>query len=66
MKTGKVKFVDKIRGFGFITKDDDKKDIYFSLTEVETKQKLEAGDSVFFELEKTPQGTKAIKITKIK
>lgn len=66
MKTGKVKFVDKTRGFGFITNDDDKKDIYFSVADVERKQRLEAGDNVSFELEKTPQGTKAIKITKTK
>jgi len=64
MKMGKVKFVDRTRGFGFITKDDDKKDVYFSVTDVERKQTLEAGDTVSFEVEKTPQGTKAIKIKK--
>lgn len=65
MKRGKVKFYDKTRGFGFITKDDDKKDVYFSITDVEKKQKLEAGDTVKFEVEKTQQGMKAIKISKI-
>ena len=65
MKRGKVKFYDKTRGFGFITKDDDKKDVYFSIEDVEKKQKLEAGDAVKFEVEKTQQGTKATRISKI-
>ena len=65
MKRGKVKFYDKTRGFGFITKDDDKKDVYFSIEDVEKKQKLEAGDTVKFEVEKTQQGMKATRISKI-
>jgi len=65
IKRGKVKFYDKTRGFGFITKDDDKKDVYFSIEDVEKKQKLEAGDTVKFEVEKTQQGMKATRISKI-
>ena len=65
IKRGKVKFYDKTRGFGFITKDDDKKDVYFSIEDVEKKQKLEAGDAVKFEVEKTQQGMKATRISKI-
>ena len=65
MERGRVKFYDKTRGFGFITKDADKKDVYFSIEDVEKKQKLEAGDAVKFEVEKTQQGMKAIKISKI-
>lgn len=64
MKKGIVKFVDKTRGFGFITKDDDKKDIYFSMTDVKKGEAPHAGDSVAFETEKTAQGMKAIKVAK--
>jgi cold shock CspA family protein len=64
MKKGIVKLVDKTRGFGFITKDDDKKDMYFGLTDVKKGEALQAGDSVTFETEKTAQGMKAIKVAK--
>lgn len=64
MKKGMVKFVDKTRGFGFITKDDKKEDIYFSLAEAKKGEVLQAGDSVTFETEKTTQGMKAIKVAK--
>jgi len=64
MKTGKVKLVDKTRGFGFITRGDDGKDIYFSMAEVKKSEQLQAGDTVTFEIEKTNQGTKAVKIAK--
>jgi len=66
MKKGKVKLVDKTRGFGFLTKDDDGKDVYFSAADIAKGQELKTGDAVTFELEKTPKGTKAIKIAKAK
>lgn len=66
MKKGKVKFVDKTRGFGFIIRDDNKKDVYFNIADIEKKEKLDAGDKVTFEVEKTDRGIKATKVAKVK
>lgn len=62
VKTGIVKFFDKTRGFGFITEDEEKKDIYFRIVDVEKKETLETGEEVTFKTKRTPQGMKAVKI----
>jgi CspA family cold shock protein len=64
MKRGKIKLFDKTRGFGFITKDDDGKDVYFNVADVAKGRELKPGDAVTFELEKTPKGAKAVKVAK--
>jgi len=64
MGKGKIKLVDVIRGFGFLTSEQDGKDLYFSLEDILGSAKLERGDQVSFETEKTAKGTRAVKVTK--
>lgn len=65
MKKGKVKFYDKTRGFGFILRDDNEENVYFSIKDVEEGKQLKAGDRVQFEIEKTDKGIKAKNIKKL-
>jgi cold shock protein len=63
MPTGTVKWFNRNRGFGFITLDDDGKDVFVhsSGIEGEGRQDLEEGQRVEFEViqgEKGPQATK--------
>jgi len=48
VEEGTVKFYNKARGFGFITKNNGK-DIFVHVSGVENRQELDEGDGVFFE-----------------
>lgn len=61
---GTVKFYDKTRKFGFITKDDDGKDIYFTDSDIAVDQELKAGDRVSFNIRKKKNKMKAVEVTK--
>ena len=61
MKTGKVKFYDEGRNFGFITPDEGGKNIYSHGSNIEGK--ITAGDSVEFE---TGMGRKGIEAQNVK
>ncbi|MEK6910536.1 MAG: cold shock domain-containing protein [Nanoarchaeota archaeon] len=60
---GKIKFFNKMKGFGFIA-GDDKQDYYFHMTSLATGLTVTEGDEVAFEGEKGDKGLKAVKITK--
>jgi len=62
MASGKVKFFNTEKGFGFITPDQGGKDVFVHKTG--TREDLYEGDSVNFELEETPKGMNAINVTK--
>jgi cold shock protein len=64
METGFVKFFDASRGFGFITNDDTKEDIFFHFTD--TLDKVVSSDCVSYEVEEGKRGPKAVRIIKIK
>lgn len=61
---GTVKFYDKTRNFGFITKDADGKDIYFTHSDIAIDQELKAGDRVSFNIIKKRNKMKAVKVMK--
>ncbi len=66
MATGKVKWFDAGKGYGFITPDDGGADVFVhhsSLSE-ETKT-LDEGQAVEFETEPTPRGSKATSVKAI-
>ncbi|MEM7646901.1 MAG: cold-shock protein [Pseudomonadota bacterium] len=60
MTTGKVKFFNATKGFGFITKDDGA-DIFFHISEVQG-QEPQDGDSVEFEVGEGNKGPCALKV----
>jgi cold shock protein len=65
MASGKVKWFNESKGFGFITGDDGK-DVFVHYSSIEGNgfKTLAEGDSVTFEVENGPKGPKAINVTK--
>jgi cold shock protein len=64
MKTGKVKWYNAKKHFGFITGDDGQ-DIFVHSSDVPPDMELKEGDKVQFEVGEAPKGQKAINIKKI-
>jgi CspA family cold shock protein len=65
MASGKVKWFNESKGFGFITGDDGK-DVFVHYSSIEGNgfKTLAEGDSVTFEVENGPKGPKAINVQK--
>lgn len=64
MKTGKIKWFDKKRGFGFITCDEGQ-DYFFHVSEFQGTLQPENKDKVSFEPEEAVKGIKAVNVRKI-
>lgn len=62
--TGKVKFFNNSKGFGFIVDDEDAKEIFFHVSG--TLDRVEKDDLVAFDLETGNRGLKAINVKRIK
>ncbi|MFC1500875.1 cold-shock protein [Elusimicrobiota bacterium] len=67
MATGKVKWFNDAKGFGFISNDDGSGDVFahFSAVEASGFKTLAEGDSVEFEVESSDKGPKASNIRKV-
>ena len=65
MSTGKVKWFNQEKGFGFITNDEDGKDIFvhFSAINAEGFKTLEEGQKVSFDIVEGARGPQAANIT---
>ncbi|MFT5164766.1 MAG: CspA family cold shock protein [Alteromonadaceae bacterium] len=65
MATGKVKWFNNAKGFGFIQEDGCEDDIFthFSTIQMEGYKTLKAGQKVEFELEAGPKGLHAANVT---
>ncbi len=61
MATGKVKWFNNAKGFGFIQEDGCDEDIFthFSTIQMDGYKTLKAGQAVTFELEEGPKGLHA-------
>ena len=67
MAEGKVKWFSDRKGYGFITMDDNSKDIFVHTTALsEGLVTLSEGDEVEFELIESDKGPKADKVKKIR
>ncbi len=64
MSTGKVKFFNDAKGFGFITPDDGGSDLFVHTTAVESGQLYE-NDKVEFEIGEGQKGPCAVQVRKI-
>jgi CspA family cold shock protein len=64
MSTGKVKFFNDSKGFGFITPDDGEKDLFVHTSSIENGS-LSDDDKVEFEVGEGQKGPCAVQVRKI-
>lgn len=64
MSTGKVKFFNETKGFGFIVEDDTNNEFFVHISGV-NGESLNEGDSVEFSLEEGKKGMNAVDVTVI-
>lgn len=67
MQKGTVKWFSDQKGYGFITPEDGKKDVFvhFSAVQGEGFKTLGEGDQVSFETEEGPRGSQAKNVRKV-
>ncbi len=65
---GKVKWFSNLKGFGFLQKDGDEKDIFvhYSFVQGDGYKKLKAGDEVSFDIETSDKGPQARNVVRTK
>lgn len=64
MSTGKVKFFNETKGFGFITPDDGGSDLFVHVTAIEAGE-LRDNDAVEYEIGEGQKGPCAVNVKKI-
>jgi len=60
MEYGTVKFFNNAKGFGFITPDDNSKDVFVHKNDL--IDKIKDGDKVGYDLEEGQKGLNAVKV----
>lgn len=67
MEQGKISRIMRDRGFGFISREGQDKDLFFHSKELQgvTFEELKEGDSVQFEVSESPKGPNATKVSKV-
>lgn len=63
MQEGTVKFFNETKGFGFITPDDNSKDVFVHVSGL--KSDIRENDKVKFETESGPRGVNAVNVSVI-
>lgn len=62
MKKGVIKFFNKKSGYGFISPEDSRKDIFFHISGVPGKEEFESDDEVTFEEKEGKKGLTAVNV----
>jgi len=62
MSTGKVKFFNERKGFGFIVEDESQKDLFVHVSGL--IDKIQENDDVIFDITEDQRGKKAINVKK--
>lgn len=62
MSTGKVKFFNERKGFGFIIEDESQKDLFVHVSGL--VDKIQENDDVIFDITEDQRGKKAINVKK--
>jgi len=67
MPTGKVKWFNEQKGFGFITPDDGSRDLFVHYASItgEGFKSLDENQAVEYEVEKSDKGPRAVNVRKI-
>ncbi len=65
--SGKVKWFDSKKGYGFIEPDDKSDDLFVHFSDIvdEGNRVLDPGEKVKFEVGETPYGRRALKVHKV-
>ncbi len=69
MPTGKIKWFNPDKGFGFIQQDAGGKDVFVHWTAVEgleNYEKMSDGEALSFEIEETDRGLKAVNVKRLR
>ena len=64
---GKVKWFNPTKGFGFIAREDNEKDVFVHISAVKNAgmDRLEEGQAMTFEVEEGPKGPNAVNLQKV-
>ena len=68
MPTGKIKWFNPDKGYGFIEQDDNGKDVFVHWTSVEVLgnyERIREGEPVSYEVEQTDRGLKAMNVKRL-
>ena len=65
--SGKVKWFNPTKGFGFIAREDNEKDVFVHISAVKNAgiDGLDEGQAMTFEVEEGPKGPNAVNLQKI-
>jgi CspA family cold shock protein len=68
-ETGTVKWFDGKKGYGFLTRSDGEKDVFFHATDLRKSEiedeDVDEGQRFSFEIAQTPRGVKAVKLSRV-
>ncbi len=69
MENGTIKWFNDEKGFGFVTRENGKKDAFVHYSQIQSSaggfRTLAEGDRVEFEVEEGDKGPKAVKVRKV-